>query len=79
MPQVAIDIFGAGISFGQPDFLDRIAYPDERRIQFADSVTLTAGNQTIKFGGDFNRVRDKLDNLFLGGGGYTYNNAYRFS
>ncbi len=76
LPQVGIG--AGGITFGQPNFLDRAAYPDERRIQFADSVTITAGNQTIKFGGDFNRVRDKLDNLFLGGGAYSYNNITDF-
>lgn len=72
LPQVVVVPGSSGFTFGQPNFLDRIAYPDERRFQFADSVTVTAGNQTIKFGGDFNRVRDKLDNLFRGGGDYTY-------
>lgn len=78
LPQVGIDINGGGISFGQADFLDRIAYPDERRTQFADTVTITAGRQTIKFGGDFNYVNDRLDNLFLGGGSYTYNTLVDF-
>src|SRR5262249_39400544 len=33
-----------GFSFGVPEFLERAKFPDERRIQFADTVTLTHGN-----------------------------------
>lgn len=76
LPQVGIG--AGGITFGQPNFLNRAAYPDERRTQIANSTTITVGNQTIKFGGDFNRVSDKLDNLFLGGGAYSYNNLTDF-
>ncbi|MCP9494640.1 MAG: TonB-dependent receptor [Pyrinomonadaceae bacterium MAG19_C2-C3] len=67
-----------GLTFGQPNFLDRAALPDERRIQFADSMTITKGNQTIKFGVDFNRVRDRIDNLFRGGGEYSYSTFVDF-
>ncbi len=76
LPQVSIG--SGGITFGQPNFLNRAAYPDERRTQIANSTTITVGNQTIKFGGDFNRVSDKLDNLFLGGGAFSYNNLTDF-
>lgn len=67
-----------GFTFGQPDFLDRIAFPDERRTQFADTVTINKGRQTIKFGGDFNRVNDKLNNLFLGGGSFSFTSLADF-
>ncbi len=67
-----------GLTFGQPNFLDRAALPDERRLQFADSVTITKGRQTIKFGADINRVRDKIDNLFRGGGEYSYSTFVDF-
>ena len=76
LPQIATGT--GGITFGQPNFLNRSALPDERRIQFADTVTISAGRQTIKFGADFNRVRDRIDNLFLGGGAYAYNNLTDF-
>ena len=37
----AVDITGAsGISFGKPNFLERRSYPDERRIDVGDVVTL---------------------------------------
>ncbi len=70
-PSVAIG-GGGGITIGKPNFLNRNAYPDEKRIQVADTVTLTRGNHTIKFGGDFNHVKDKLANLFTESGAYTY-------
>ena len=67
-----------GFSFGTPNFLDRNSYPDERRLQFADTVTWTSGRHTFKFGGDINRVSDTIDNLFTGAGSYSYNNTGDF-
>jgi Carboxypeptidase regulatory-like domain/TonB dependent receptor len=66
-----------GLSFGMPDFLERAAFPDERRNQFADTMTLTTGNHTFKFGGDINFVKDIINNIrFLGGEfNYTGGNA----
>lgn len=67
-----------GLTFGTPNFLDRASYPDERRIQIADTITWTAGRHTVKFGGDINRVSDDLSNLFTGAGSYSYNNIDDF-
>jgi hypothetical protein len=75
-PSVAIG--GGGLTFGKPNFLERRAYPDEKRWQFADTVTYSMGNHTLKFGGDFNRVNDLLDNLFQEGGAYSYSNIVDF-
>ncbi len=61
-----------GFSFGIPEFLERSAFPDERRFQFADTVTLTAGNHTVKFGGDVNFVKDIINNLRFSGGEFNY-------
>jgi Carboxypeptidase regulatory-like domain/TonB dependent receptor-like, beta-barrel len=69
---------GSFYTIGKPNFLERASYPDERRIQIADSVTLSFGKHTLKFGGDFNRVSDVLDNLFQEGGVYSYNNLVDF-
>jgi hypothetical protein len=74
-PQVALT---NGLTFGKATSLDRKALPDERRFQFADTVTLSAGNHTVKWGGDVNRVRDIDDNLFTGAGSYTYGNINDF-
>src|SRR6185369_17611884 len=61
-----------GFTFGIPEFLERPAFPDERRHQFADTVTLTAGNHTFKFGGDVNLVKDIISNLRFSGGEFNY-------
>jgi len=67
-----------GVTIGKATSLDRRALPDERRFQFADSMTYTSGNHTFKFGTDINRVRDVDDNLFTGAGSYTYSNINDF-
>ena len=67
-----------GLTIGKATSLDRAALPDERRFQFADSLTYSAGNHTFKFGTDINRVRDIDDNLFTGAGSYTYSGINDF-
>ncbi len=62
-------------SFGMPEFLDRAAFPDETRWQFADTITLTAGNHAVKFGGDINFVKDDINNLRFIGGEFNYTGA----
>jgi len=74
-PQVTLT---NGITFGKSTSLDRNALPDERRFQFADSVSVNVGNHAFKFGNDINRVRDVDDNLFTGSGSYTYSNINDF-
>jgi len=65
-------IIAQGFSFGIPEFLERPAFPDERRHQIADTVTLTQGSHTFKFGGDINFVKDIISNLRFSGGQYNY-------
>ncbi len=67
-----------GINLGKPNFLDRAAYPDEKRIQFADTFTWNRGKHSIKFGGDVNQVSDLLDNLFQNAGVYSYSTLADF-
>src|SRR5689334_675971 len=62
-------------SFGMPEFLERASFPDERRWQFADTVTMTAGNHTVKFGGVINFVKDIINNLRFSGGEFNYTGA----
>jgi hypothetical protein len=62
-----------GFSFGIPEFLERPAFPDERRKQFADTLTWTKGNHTVKAGGDINFVKDIINNLRYSGGEFNYN------
>ncbi|PYS83296.1 MAG: hypothetical protein DMF67_09615 [Acidobacteria bacterium] len=67
-----------GIEFGAPTFLERPAFPDEKRWQYADTMTLTRGNHTVKFGADINHVNDLQDNLRNEFGAYSYNNINDF-
>jgi hypothetical protein len=61
-----------GLSFGIPEFLDRPAFPDERRWQFANTMTSTHGKHALKFGGDINFVKDIISNLRFIGGEFNY-------
>lgn len=67
-----------GITLGKPNFLDRVAYPNEKRIQFADTFTWNYGKHSFKFGGDVNQVSDLLDNLFQNSGVYSYSSLADF-
>jgi hypothetical protein len=68
----------AAFSFGKPFFLDRRSYPDERRVQVADTATLLWNTHLIKFGVDVNRTQDTLDQLQNEGGIYNYNSRADF-
>ncbi|MBE7515228.1 MAG: TonB-dependent receptor [Chloracidobacterium sp.] len=67
-----------GLQFGIPNFLERPKYPDEKRFQFADSLTYIRGRHTFKFGADINHVKDDTQNLRYESGGYSYNNINDF-
>ncbi|HKS30648.1 MAG TPA: TonB-dependent receptor [Pyrinomonadaceae bacterium] len=75
LPEVFLS---GGLTFGTRAFFQRQLFPDENRIQFADSMTYSRGNHTLKFGGDYKRDRDKIDNLFQGYGAYSFNNLADF-
>ncbi|MDQ3180417.1 MAG: TonB-dependent receptor, partial [Acidobacteriota bacterium] len=78
-PNVGLSFNGnTTFAFGTPTFLERGKYPDERRIQFADTVTMSIGNHTFKFGGDINRVSDDLENLRFAAGAFSYANINDF-
>ena len=71
-PQITIGGVGGWV-FGMPNFLNRSAFPDERRNQIADTVSWSHGKHLFKFGFDFNHVHDLEVNLFTGFGAYNYN------
>jgi hypothetical protein len=74
-PQVALT---NGLTFGKSTGLDRRALPDERRLQFADTLTYSSGNHTFKFGTDINHVHEVYDELFTEAGSYAYSNINDF-
>ncbi len=74
-PQTTINFGGNPFSFGRATFLQRPAYPDERRYQFIDNYSWNVHGHIFKFGGEVNRVHDGVDNPGLFGGQYTYATA----
>ncbi|MDX6404137.1 MAG: hypothetical protein QOH70_1592 [Blastocatellia bacterium] len=74
-PQVALT---NGLTFGKSTSLDRRALPNERRLQFADTLTFSSGNHTFKFGTDINNVHEVYDQLFTEAGSYAYSNINDF-
>jgi hypothetical protein len=73
-PQIGLP----GFTLGKPNFLDRRSFPDEKRWQYADTMTVTRGNHTFKFGADINHVNDINDNLFTEAGSYVYSTTSDF-
>ena len=73
-----VNLGSSGIEFGKPTFLERAAFPIEKRAQFTDNVTLTRGAHTMKFGVDINHVRNVLSNLRNESGSFSYNNINDF-
>lgn len=61
-----------GFDMGVPTFLQRPAFPDERRQQFADTVSWTHGNHILKFGLDFAHTHDLSENLRTQYGSFQY-------
>ena len=61
-----------GLEMGTPTFLERGKFPDERRYQFADTMTYIRGRHTLKFGADINKVTDDISNLRFEAGAYSY-------
>jgi len=63
---------GEGMVLGNPAKLPRPEYPDEHRAEVSDTVSWVLGNHTLKFGGNWDRNEDLLDNLYNGVGHYNY-------
>jgi len=76
-PQITLSDNG-GFVFGMPNFLNRPAFPDERRNQIADTVAWSHGTHFFKFGFDFNHVNDQDTNLFEQFGAYSYSTRADF-
>ncbi len=71
-------ILTGGLTFGTTRNFERVRYPDETRFQFADTVTWNKGRHTFKFGGDYNRVTDDIQNRTFETGSFTYGNISDF-
>ena len=67
-----------GLEFGKPTFLERKKYPQEKRSQITDNLTIAIGPHTLKVGFDFNHVADVLSNMRFESGSYSYSNLNDF-
>jgi hypothetical protein len=67
-----------GFTFGVPNFLQRTFFPDESRMQVADTMTWIHGKHSFKFGVDFSHVNDNSKNLFNGFGSYSYSSLLNY-
>src|SRR5207237_8758010 len=74
-PSIALT---GGLTFGTTANFERVKFPDEKRLQFADTVTWTKGRHTLKFGADFNRITDDIENLRSQTGSYIYSTINDF-
>lgn len=70
-----VNIGPNGLLFGTPATLSKLAYPDERRIQFADTFTLTRGHHLIEVGGDISFVHDQVATLPNPSGTFRYDSG----
>ena len=61
-----------GFDMGVPTFLQRPAFPDERRTQFADTVSWIHGKHSLKFGLDIAHTHDLSENLRIQYGSFSY-------
>jgi hypothetical protein len=67
-----------GFTFGVPTFLNRQAFPDETRQQYADTMTWNHEKHTFKYGVDFSHVNDNSINLFEQFGSYSYSSLLNY-
>ena len=70
-----VNIAPNGFLFGTPASLSQLAYPDERRIQLADTLTLTRGHHLIQLGGDVSFVHDRVATQTNAAGTFRYDSG----
>lgn len=70
-----VNIGPNGLLFGSPAALSQRAYPDERRIQFADTLTLTRGHHLIEVGGEISFIHDQAATLPNASGTFRYDSG----
>lgn len=67
-----------GFDMGVPTFLQRPAFPDERRTQYADTVSWSHNKHTIKFGLDVAHTNDLSENLRFQYGSFSYSSLLNY-
>lgn len=72
-PQISIG--PQGLLFGTPASLGRKAYPDERRLEIAESLSWIKGRHLIRAGGQISMVHDRVDALNNQEGSFSYDSG----
>lgn len=72
------NIYVGSFQWGTPVFLNRVAYPDEYKWQIADTVAYMIGKHNVKFGVDFMRTNDSINNLYQQYAEYSYNGVAQY-
>ena len=75
LPDTWLAPSGGAYDFGLSYFLQRAAYPDERKHQFANTTSWHSGKHLLKFGADVVRTNDLMNNLYEGQGEYYYSGS----
>ena len=72
----AYSIFSsAGFSAGQQTYSNRVAYPDERKWQVSDTLSLSLGKHNVRAGFDIVHNNDVQNQLFQAQGSFTYSTS----
>ncbi len=70
-----VNIGPNGLLFGTPAALSQQAYPDERRFELGEALTLQRGRHTLAFGGDAAFIHDRVATLQNPAGTFHYDSA----
>ena len=70
-----VNIAPNGLLFGTPASLSQIAYPDERRLEFADTLTLVRGRHLVEIGGSVSVVHEMVATLANAAGTFSYDSG----
>lgn len=78
-PQVSIApqgfAYGTPAALAAPGAGGRRAYPDEVRFELADSMQLKLGRNLLTLGGDWSRIRDRIDASRNAEGSFSYDSG----
>ncbi len=72
-PQVSIA--PNGFSYGTPSSVGRTAYPDEHRLQLADTLAVTRGHHLFTAGADWSRITDRIAGATNAEGTFLYDSG----
>jgi hypothetical protein len=70
-----VSIAPNGFAYGTTANLGRMAYPEEWRVELADTLEVVAGKNLFRMGGDWSRVGDRVASLTNAEGTFLYDSG----